>query len=72
MTDVDKKKQALAVTLSLSGQTRVKVIEIDFAKLSGKYGMQTLIGKLDKTFVRDSINVATNITEKKEKTCPAL
>ena len=42
MTDVDEKKQALAITLSLHGQVRVKAVEIDVEKLSDKSGRQTL------------------------------
>ena len=38
--DVDEKKQALAVTLSLHGQAQAKAVEIDVEKLSIKNGMQ--------------------------------
>ena len=48
MMDVDEKKRALAVTLSLCGQTGAKAVEIDVEKLSDKNGMQTLIGEWDK------------------------
>ena len=58
MTDVDKKKQALAVTLSLHGQARAKAVEIDVEKLSDKDGMQILFGELDKIFLRDSVDLA--------------
>ena len=58
MMDVDEKKWALAVTLSLHGQARAEAVEIDVEKLRDQNGMQTLIGELDKIFLRDSVDVA--------------
>ena len=56
--DVDEKKRELAVTLSLHGQARAEAVEIDVEKLSDQNGMQTLIGELDKIFLRDSVDAA--------------
>ena len=52
ITDVDKKKQALVVTLSLSGKARETALEIDSSKLNADDGMDVLIKQLDAVFKR--------------------
>ena len=58
VTDLDKKKQALAVTLSLKGQARAKALEIDAAKLNLDTGMTELISALDSIYKGDKIDIA--------------
>ena len=67
MTDVDKNKQAHAVTLSLQGQAQAKAVEIDVEKLSNKNGMQTVIGELDKIFLQDFVNLLSENYTKFDK-----
>ncbi|KAK3875453.1 hypothetical protein Pcinc_019665 [Petrolisthes cinctipes] len=53
LTDLPKKKQALAIHLSLSGRARVATSEIDAADLKQDTGVQTLLVKLDGLFLVD-------------------
>ncbi|KAK3874911.1 hypothetical protein Pcinc_020228 [Petrolisthes cinctipes] len=53
LTDLPKKKQALAIHLSLSGRARVATSEIDAADLKQDTGVQTLLMKLDGLFLVD-------------------
>ena len=53
VTDLDKKKQALAVTLSLSGKPREVALEIPSASLNSEDGMTVLINALDNVFLSD-------------------
>lgn len=53
VTDLDKKKQALAVTLSLTGRARDSALEISAEDLNADTGMQTLIAKLDSVFLKE-------------------
>ena len=53
LTDLDKKKQALAIHLSLSGRARVASSELSVAALNKDDGVETLIKKLDKVFLKD-------------------
>ena len=47
ITDVDKKKQVLVVTLSLSLKARETVLEIDLSELNADDGIDVLIKELD-------------------------
>ena len=58
VTDLDKKKQALAVTLTLKGQARAKALEIDAEKLNDDDGMAELMTSLDSIFKGDKIDIA--------------
>ena len=53
VTDLDIKKQALAVTLSLTGKPREVALEIPSATLNADDGMTVLIAALDKVFLSD-------------------
>ena len=50
ITNVDKKKQALVVTLSLSGKARETALEIDSSELNADDGIDILIKQLDAVF----------------------
>ena len=56
--ELDKKKQALAVTLSLSGKARQKALEIPVADLNKDDGIDTLITALDQIFLQDKVDLA--------------
>ena len=58
VTDVKPEKQALAVTLSLSGQARAKALEIDAAELNTVDGMNILLTSLDTLFLQDEVDLA--------------
>ena len=58
MTDVDKRKQALAVTLTLTGQARAKALELDVTELNSEDGMDKLISALDSLFKREVVDLA--------------
>jgi hypothetical protein len=58
MTDLDPKKQALAVTLSLSGKARKAALEIPVADLNKESGMKTLVDALNKVFEREEKDCA--------------
>ena len=53
MTDLSKKKQALAVTLTLSGKARETAIQVPAASLNADDGMDVLISELDKCFLQE-------------------
>ena len=53
ITDVDKKKQALVVTLSLSGKARETTLEIDSSELNADDGIDDLIKQLDAVFKKE-------------------
>ena len=53
MTDLAKKKQALAVTLTLSGKARETAIQVPAASLNTDEGMDILISELDKCFLQE-------------------
>ncbi|KAK7907197.1 hypothetical protein WMY93_015809 [Mugilogobius chulae] len=53
VTDLDKKKQALAVTLSLAGRARESALEIPAGDLNADTGMATLLTKLDSVFLKE-------------------
>ena len=58
VTDLPKKKQALAVTLSLAGQARAKALEIEVADLNKDDGLDTLITELDGLFRKETVDLA--------------
>ena len=53
VTELKKEKQALAVSLTLSGNARDVAMDIPAADLAKEDGMKTLIDELDKAFKRD-------------------
>ena len=53
VTDLDKKKQALAVALSLPGRARDSALEIAAGDLNKDDGMTTLLTKLDSVFLKE-------------------
>ncbi|XP_048038783.1 uncharacterized protein LOC125263686 [Megalobrama amblycephala] len=53
ITDLDKKKQALAVTLSLMGRARESALEIPTGDLNADTGMSALLEKLDSVFLKE-------------------
>lgn len=61
VTDVKPEKQALAVTLSLTGQARARALEIDPAELNTilKDGMNILLTALDALFLLDEVDYSS-------------
>lgn len=53
VTDLEKKKQALAVALALSGRARETAMEIAVDDLNKDTGMDTLLAKLDNLFLKE-------------------
>ena len=53
LTDIEKKKQALAVHLSLSGRARQATSELKIDQLESDNGLKTLLEKLDRIFMQD-------------------
>ena len=53
VTDLDKKKQALAVALSLTGRARDTALEIPADDLNDDDGMKTLLEALDSVFLKE-------------------
>lgn len=53
VTDLKSDKQALAVSLNLTGNAREVAMEVAAADLAKEDGMKTLIENLDKVFLRD-------------------
>ena len=59
ITDVDKKKQALVVTLSLSGKARETALKLDSSELNADDGMDVLIKQfIDAVFKIEAIDEA--------------
>ena len=58
ITDADKKKQALVVTLSLSRKARETALEIDASELNADDGMDALIKQLDAVFKKEAADEA--------------
>jgi hypothetical protein len=61
VTDLDVKKQALAVTLLLKGQAKAIALEIDSSELHDANGMTTLLKTLDKAFQKDETDIAYSV-----------
>lgn len=53
VTELDKKKQALAVVLGLEGRARETAMEIPAEQLDRDDGMATLLTKLDGVFLKE-------------------
>ena len=53
LTDLPKKKQALAIHLSLDGQARVATSEIEVSDLEVDGGVEVILTKLDDLFLVD-------------------
>ena len=58
VTDVKKEKQALAITLSLSGKARETALEIPADDLDKEAGVTLLIEKLDAVFLKEAKDLA--------------
>ena len=56
--ELSKKKQALAVTLSLEGQARAKALELDVADINKDDGLDTLIKELDLLSKKETVDLA--------------
>lgn len=53
VTELQKEKQALAVSLSLTGNARETAMEVPAEDLGKADGTEKLIAQLDKDFLRD-------------------
>lgn len=53
VTELKKEKQALAVSLSLTGNARETAMEVPAEDMGKADGTEKLIAKLDKDFLRD-------------------
>ncbi|KAG7489765.1 bifunctional UDP-N-acetylglucosamine transferase and deubiquitinase ALG13 isoform X2 [Solea senegalensis] len=53
VTDLDIKKQALAVTLSLTGRAKASALEIAAGDLNSDTGMTALLTKLDSVYLKE-------------------
>ena len=53
VTDLDKKKQALAITLTLTGKAKVAALSIKAEDLNKEDGMKTLFKVLDEVFLKE-------------------
>lgn len=53
VTELDKKKQALAVVLGLEGRAKDIAMEIPALDLNNNNGMDTLLAKLDGMFLKE-------------------
>lgn len=58
VTELDKKKQALAIALSLTGKAREAALEIPAENLNSDDGVDKLLEKLDQLFKKDTIDSA--------------
>ncbi len=58
VTELDKKKQALAVALALEGRARETAMEIPAEYLDNDNGMATLMTKLDDVFLKEEKDCA--------------
>ena len=58
MTDLVKKKQALAITLTLEGQAKAKALELDVTQLNDDEGVKTLLEALDTLYLKDTVDIA--------------
>ena len=53
-TDLPKKKQGLAIYLTLSGKAREAVLELDIEKVNDDSGVDNVLKHLDKLSLQDS------------------
>ncbi|ESO90517.1 hypothetical protein LOTGIDRAFT_164106 [Lottia gigantea] len=59
VTDLPKKKHALAVSVALKGQAKERALAMDIEQLSDEeHGMRNLISELDKLFKTDAVDLA--------------
>ena len=65
-TSLEKKKQAPAIFLSLSGQAREAVLELELEKLNDDNGVTNLLEKLDKLYLKDDTHSAYEVYERFE------
>ena len=64
VTELPKEKQALAVTLSLSGSIKKSALELDADVLGTNEGMDTLLEHLDKVFKKEEKDCAYEAYQK--------
>ena len=57
-TKVEKKKQGLAIFLSLEGEARETVLDIPIDELDEDEGSSKVLAKLDKLYLKDKIHLA--------------
>ena len=68
-TSIDKKKQAPAIFLSLTGQAKEAIVGLDINKLSCDQRIENLIEELDKLYLKDSQYSAYKVYEQFENFC---
>lgn len=68
-TSLEKKKQAPAIFLTLTGQAREAILEMELEVLSSDDGVKELVKKLDSLYLKDSHHSAYEAYEKFEKFC---
>ena len=66
-TSLDKKKQAPAIFLSLTGNSREAILELELDKLNCDDGVKNLLEKLDNLYLKDTHHSAYEAYEKFEK-----
>ena len=66
-TDLDKKKQGPAIFLSLNGEPRASVLELDVGVISGDKGVEAILEQLDKLYLKDRHQTAYIAYEAFEK-----
>ena len=65
-TSFEKKKQAPAIFLLFSGQTREAVLQLELDKLNDDNGVKNLLEKLDKLYLKDDTHSAYEAYERFE------
>ena len=68
-TSIVKKKQTLAIFLSLTGQVREAIMGLNINKLSCDQGAENLIEVLDEIYLKDSQYSAYETYEQLKKFC---
>ena len=66
-TDLDKKKQGPAIFLSLNGKPRASVLELDVGIISGDKGVEAILERLGKLYLKDRHQTAYLAYEAFEK-----
>ena len=66
-TTLEKRKQALAIFLSLEGKAREVVLEIDIDNLDKDDGVERILTQLDKLYLKDKLQLAYQAYDNFEK-----
>ena len=69
VTDLPPNKQALAASQTLSGTARETVLELSAADLNKNDGMTTLVGKLDKLFLKEAKDCTYEVYQNFDSFC---